>query len=109
MLSDFMNELGVDASYDGTTELKAPARKSIRSLILTPTRELAVQIMNHFEKINKYTKKYIKVEICGRFLLNGNFLDRSYHRRSFKRKASQNSEQMSSNLDCHTRKTVGYA
>jgi len=104
-----MNELGVDAKYDGTTELKVPTRKSIRALILTPTRELAVQIMNHFEKINKYTKKHIKVEICGRFLLNENVLDRSYHWRSFKRKANQNPEQMPSNLDRHTRKIVGYA
>jgi len=63
LLSDLMNELGVDASYDGTTELNVPKRTSIRALVLTPTRELAVQIMNHFEKINKYTKKYIKIGV----------------------------------------------
>jgi len=63
LLSDLMNELGVDASYDGTTELNVPRRTSIRALVLTPTRELAVQIMHHFEKINKYTKKYIKIGV----------------------------------------------
>ena len=63
ILSDLVNELGLEADYDGESEINAPKRKNARALILTPTRELAIQIMHHMERINKYTKKYIKVEI----------------------------------------------
>jgi len=58
-----MNEMNLTSEFNENTQVKTPPRKSVRALIITPTRELAIQIKNHLEDLNKYTKKHIKVAI----------------------------------------------
>ena len=56
-----MNQLGFHARTDFSVKQSIPQRKDAFALILTPTRELAIQVKRHIDAINIYTKKYIKV------------------------------------------------
>lgn len=62
-MSDLMNLLNFTARTDFSAPLKVPNRKHAFALILTPTRELALQVKKHMEVMNGYTKKHIKVII----------------------------------------------
>ena len=60
-VEDEENDVGGDIAIDELKQVEPMKRKSLKALILTPTRELALQIKEHIEAITKYTN--VKVSL----------------------------------------------
>lgn len=64
-----------DSDVPAYPEIKLPKRSKLRALVLTPTRELAIQVKNHFAAAAKYTGIQVNFNnLAKNQLLNSIFL-----------------------------------